>query len=163
MSLTSYRAAPPRDKPVGALGESLLETGKRRGLPRQTVSKGFLRRQPGANADRVRAVCTNAAPLWKGFGARFFRFYDAQIVRKPLETGRSCQNSGKGPASSRINQPKRGNAMDQSLKSPPLSALDDAFHAQFDASRAEAVPSCEVRIDRLRRPGAPPKENKTRL
>jgi coniferyl-aldehyde dehydrogenase len=41
--------------------------------------------------------------------------------------------------------------MDQSLKSPALSALDDAFHAQFDASRADPLPSCEVRIDRLRR------------
>ncbi|HLZ01678.1 MAG TPA: coniferyl aldehyde dehydrogenase [Bradyrhizobium sp.] len=41
--------------------------------------------------------------------------------------------------------------MDQSLKSPAVSALDDAFHAQFDASRADPTPSCEVRIDRLRR------------
>ena len=73
MSLTSYRAAPPRDKPLRALGESLFETGKRRGLPRHIRPEGFLRRHPGANADRVRAVCTNAAPLWKGFRARFFR------------------------------------------------------------------------------------------
>jgi coniferyl-aldehyde dehydrogenase len=41
--------------------------------------------------------------------------------------------------------------MDQSLKSPALAALDDAFHAQHDASRAEPMPSCEVRIERLRR------------
>ena len=53
--------------------------------------------------------------------------------------------------------------MDQSLKSPPLSALDDAFHAQFDASRAEAIPSCEVRIDRLRRLRAAVKENEARF
>src|SRR5579871_2538852 len=46
---------------------------------------------------------------------------------------------------------KRETAMDQSLKSPPLSALDDAFHAQLDASRAKAMPRCEVRIERLRR------------
>src|ERR1700761_3925761 len=44
--------------------------------------------------------------------------------------------------------------MDQSLKSPPLSALDDAFHAQFDASRAEPAPSCDTRIDRRRRPAS---------
>src|ERR1700751_6292480 len=49
------------------------------------------------------------------------------------------------------NKSKRGNAMDQSLKSPALSALDDAFHAQFDASRAALMPACEVRIERLRR------------
>jgi coniferyl-aldehyde dehydrogenase len=53
--------------------------------------------------------------------------------------------------------------MDQSLKSPPLSALDDAFHAQFDASRAEAVPSCEVRIDRLRRLRAAVQQNEARF
>jgi coniferyl-aldehyde dehydrogenase len=41
--------------------------------------------------------------------------------------------------------------MDQSLKSPSLSALEDAFHAQFDASRADPLPSCETRIDRMRR------------
>ena len=41
--------------------------------------------------------------------------------------------------------------MDQTLKSPALSALDDAFHAQLDASRADPLPSCEVRIERLRR------------
>jgi coniferyl-aldehyde dehydrogenase len=45
----------------------------------------------------------------------------------------------------------KGNAMDQSLKSPAVSALEDAFHAQHDASRADPLPSCEVRIDRLRR------------
>src|SRR5215472_17568411 len=53
--------------------------------------------------------------------------------------------------------------MDQSLKSPPLSALDDAFHAQFEASRAEHAPSCEVRIDRLRRLRAAIRESEARL
>src|SRR5215472_15457271 len=53
--------------------------------------------------------------------------------------------------------------MDQSLKSPPLSALDDAFHAQFEASRAEPAPSCEVRIDRLRRLRAAIQESEARL
>jgi coniferyl-aldehyde dehydrogenase len=41
--------------------------------------------------------------------------------------------------------------MDQSLKSPSRSALDDAFHAQLEAARADPLPSFEVRIDRLRR------------
>src|ERR1700759_4173042 len=53
--------------------------------------------------------------------------------------------------------------MDQSLKSPPLSALDDAFHAQFDASRAEPLASCDVRIDRLRRLRAAVQENEARF
>ena len=53
--------------------------------------------------------------------------------------------------------------MDQSLKSPSLSALDDAFHAQFDASRAEPLAGCEVRIDRLRRLRAAVQENEARF
>jgi coniferyl-aldehyde dehydrogenase len=31
--------------------------------------------------------------------------------------------------------------MDQSLKSPPLAALDHAFHAMVDASRADPQPA----------------------
>jgi coniferyl-aldehyde dehydrogenase len=53
--------------------------------------------------------------------------------------------------------------MDQSLKNPALSALDDAFHAQFDASRADPAPSCEVRLDRLRRLRAAIEENEARF
>jgi coniferyl-aldehyde dehydrogenase len=53
--------------------------------------------------------------------------------------------------------------MDQSLKSPSLSALDDAFHAQFDASRADPLPSCETRIDRLRRLRAVIEANEARF
>jgi coniferyl-aldehyde dehydrogenase len=58
---------------------------------------------------------------------------------------------------------KRGNAMDQSLKSPPHSALDDAFHAMFDASRTDPAPACEVRQDRLRRLRALVRENEVRF
>jgi coniferyl-aldehyde dehydrogenase len=41
--------------------------------------------------------------------------------------------------------------MDQPLKSPRLAALDDAFHAMFEASRAEGAPTLEARLDRLMR------------
>ena len=62
----------------------------------------------------------------------------------------------------------RGIAMDTSLKSlapknPALSALEDAFHAQFEASRADPLPACEVRIDRLRRLRAAIEENEARF
>src|ERR1700759_616735 len=40
--------------------------------------------------------------------------------------------------------------MDQTLQGPAVSALQDAFHAQLDASRADPAPSCDVRIDPLR-------------
>ncbi len=53
--------------------------------------------------------------------------------------------------------------MDQSLKSPSLSALDDAFHAQLDASRADPLPTCETRIDRLRRLRAVIEANEARF
>jgi len=41
--------------------------------------------------------------------------------------------------------------MDQSLKSPALAALDDAFHALHDASRAEPPADLALRLDRLKR------------
>lgn len=41
--------------------------------------------------------------------------------------------------------------MDQSLKTPPLSALDDAFHAMVARSREAAPPGLDVRLARLRR------------
>jgi len=53
--------------------------------------------------------------------------------------------------------------MDQSLKSPALSGLDNAFHAQFDASRADPAPSCETRIERLRRLRAMIEDNEVRF
>ncbi|HWL18855.1 MAG TPA: hypothetical protein VNS33_04235 [Bradyrhizobium sp.] len=41
--------------------------------------------------------------------------------------------------------------MDQSLKSPGRSALDDAFHAMFERSRSEPAPTLDQRLDRLKR------------
>ena len=53
--------------------------------------------------------------------------------------------------------------MDQSLKSPGLSALDNAFHAMFDASRAEPEPTLDQRVDRLMRLRAAIAENEARF
>jgi len=53
--------------------------------------------------------------------------------------------------------------MDQSLKSPGLSALDNAFHAMFDASRAEPAPTLDQRVDRLMRLRAAVAENEARF
>jgi coniferyl-aldehyde dehydrogenase len=41
--------------------------------------------------------------------------------------------------------------MDQSLKSPGESALEDAFHAMFELSRTRPAPALEERLDRLAR------------
>src|SRR3977135_4058603 len=48
MSLTSYRAAPPRDKPLHALSKTGAETKLAHARRRRSIrSGGFLRRQPG--------------------------------------------------------------------------------------------------------------------
>jgi coniferyl-aldehyde dehydrogenase len=53
--------------------------------------------------------------------------------------------------------------MDQSLKSPGQSALDDAFHRLFDLSRAEPAPTLELRLDRLARLRAVVADNEARF
>src|SRR5260370_17067406 len=56
-----------------------------------------------------------------------------------------------------------GNTMDQSLKSPGQSALDNAFHAMFELSRTTPAPTLEERLDRLARVRAATSENEARF
>jgi coniferyl-aldehyde dehydrogenase len=53
--------------------------------------------------------------------------------------------------------------MDQSLKSPGQSALDNAFHAMFERSRTIPAPTLEERLDWLARLRAAISENETRF
>jgi coniferyl-aldehyde dehydrogenase len=53
--------------------------------------------------------------------------------------------------------------MDQSLKSPGQSALDDAFHHQFELSRTTPAPTLAERLDRLARLRAAVSENEARF
>ena len=53
--------------------------------------------------------------------------------------------------------------MDQSLKSPGQSALDDAFHAMFKLSRTAPAPTLQQRLDRLARLRAAISENEVRF
>src|ERR1700688_1162082 len=53
--------------------------------------------------------------------------------------------------------------MDQPLKSPGQSALDDAFHRLFDLSRTEPAPTLEQRLDRLVRLRAVVADNEARF
>ena len=53
--------------------------------------------------------------------------------------------------------------MDQSLQSPGLRALENAFHRQFELSRSEAAPKLEVRLDRLQRLRAVITDNEARF
>lgn len=53
--------------------------------------------------------------------------------------------------------------MDQPLKSPGQSALEDAFHRLFELSRTTPAPSLEQRLDRLARLRAAVADNEARL
>jgi coniferyl-aldehyde dehydrogenase len=53
--------------------------------------------------------------------------------------------------------------MDQSLKSPGQSALEDAFHAMFELSRTRPEPDLAERLDRLARLRAAVSENEGRF
>jgi len=53
--------------------------------------------------------------------------------------------------------------MDQPLKSPGQSALDDAFHRLFELSRTEPAPTLEQRLDRLARLRAVVADNEARF
>jgi coniferyl-aldehyde dehydrogenase len=53
--------------------------------------------------------------------------------------------------------------MDQSLKSPGQSALEDAFHAMFELSRTTPAPTAAERLDRLARLRAAVSENEARF
>ena len=53
--------------------------------------------------------------------------------------------------------------MDQSIKGKGLAALEDAFHAMFERSRAEPPPSYETRLERLARLRAAVSENEARF
>jgi coniferyl-aldehyde dehydrogenase len=53
--------------------------------------------------------------------------------------------------------------MDQPLKSPGQSALDDAFHAMFELSRNKPAPALEQRLDRLARLRAAISDNEGRF
>src|ERR1700737_4168395 len=149
MSLTGYRAAPPRETIARLLKKpkQARQRPRRRSIP----SGGFLRRQPG-RCPWVRAVCTNARLLWKGPRAIFSVFYDGQnaLSRTQMSLARALLPELAQKPSFPAKETK-GNAMDQSLKSPGQSALDDAFHAMFELSRTTPAPTLSQRLDRLAR------------
>ena len=53
--------------------------------------------------------------------------------------------------------------MDQSLKSPGQSALENAFHAMHELTRTSPAPGLEERLDRLARLRAVVSDNETRF
>ena len=91
MSLTSYRAAPPRDKPLRAFSKTDAETNLAQ-RPRAPINP--VRRLPEkatlGKCPWVRAVCTNAHPLWKGPRAIFSGFYDGQTTHYLIKSARKA-------------------------------------------------------------------------
>ncbi len=139
MSLTSYRAAPPRDKPLLAFPKTDLrnEFGPRPKAPIDPVRR-LPEKATRANAHgRERYV-----PMRRCFGKareRSFRGFigaEQALSGQSGRQGRSCQNWRKSPALGQQNF--GGNAMDQPLKSRGQSALDDAFQRMFELSRTDA-------------------------
>src|SRR5581483_4968357 len=90
MSLTSYRAAPPRDKPCRLLsGSGVRERAsdsradRSLDLPEKAI--------PSGHARGVRALCINQELVWEGFWPVFFRFCDGLSVQKKGQNACSCQ------------------------------------------------------------------------
>jgi coniferyl-aldehyde dehydrogenase len=83
------------------------------------------------------------------------------------EAEQGTAGNGPGRISEKKIRTRRANAeendMDQSLKSPGQSALDDAFHRLFDLSRSEPAPTLEQRLDRLARLRAVVADNEARF
>src|SRR6185437_1743352 len=92
MSLTSYRAAPPRDKPLRAcLEKTSGETGlvNAATAPILSVPKGFLRRQPGGHmAGGCGRYVPTQARFGKGAAGGFFDFVTGKWGRNGLKPSR---------------------------------------------------------------------------
>src|SRR3954471_4857919 len=77
MSLTSYRAAPPRDKPLRALSGRETNRSQRRKASSGQVLR-FLRRQPGASPLGAKRYVSMLARFGKGRMVSFRGFYPAE-------------------------------------------------------------------------------------
>src|ERR1700676_914682 len=77
MSLTSYRAAPPRDKPLRALSKTNCRNGSCQRLKAPFPSGGFLRRQPLAMPSGRGGYVPTRACFGKGREVTFEDFVTA--------------------------------------------------------------------------------------
>src|SRR3954470_24591095 len=74
MSLTSYRAAPPRVKPVQRFSSEKHQDLLANAFARRAFDPNSFRRRlepVGQTGHRVQAVCTNANRVWKGLCGSF--------------------------------------------------------------------------------------------
>src|SRR6201989_2520678 len=109
MSLTSYRAAPPRDKPLHAFSKNRCrnETGPRPKAPidpvRRLPEKATRAEAPGCERYVPTLICFGKARMrsFRDFMAAKRRIYRAKGGLK----GRSCQKLRKSPA---LGQDKAG-------------------------------------------------------
>ena len=104
MSLTSYRAAPPRDKLLRALPKTNCRNGSGQRPKAPFPSGGFLRRQPLAYALGCERYVPTRARFGKGREVTFEDFVTAKFAKTGLFAGpgaspqRSCQKFQKGSA-----------------------------------------------------------------
>src|SRR5882724_635374 len=104
MSLTSYRAAPPRDKPLRALPKTNCRNGSGQRPKAPFPSGGFLRRQPLAMPSGRGGYVPTRACFGKGRELTFEDFVTAKFAKSRLfaacvaSSWRSCHKFQKGPA-----------------------------------------------------------------
>ena len=104
MSLTSYRAAPPRDKLLRALPKTNCRNGSGQRPKAPFPSGGFLRRQPLAMPSGRGGYVPTRACFGKGREVTFEDFVTAKFAKTGLFAGpgaspqRSCQKFQKGSA-----------------------------------------------------------------
>src|ERR1700722_9626593 len=171
MSLTSYRAAPPRDKPLLAFSKNRFrnEFGQRPRAPIDPVRRLPEKATPG-NAPGCERYVPTPACFGKAHKPPFPVFMTAKLrdsgPNRPRESA-LARSSAKAQLwtkkSTSRETPFEGNAMDQPLKSPGQNALDDAFHAMFELSRTRPAPDLAERLDRLARLRAIISDNETRF
>ena len=164
MSLTSYRAAPPRDKPLRALSKTDAETNLANARGRRSIrSGGFLRRQPGRTPLGASGMYQRE-PVLERVMRRLLSILSRQKRASAPKSGperRSCQKPGKSPA---LEQEAFGEtSMDQPLKCPGHRALEEAFRRMFGLSRTTAAPTLGERLDRLKRLRAAVSDNEARF
>src|SRR3984957_21197680 len=171
MSLTSYRAAPPRDKPLLAFSKNRFRNGcgYRPGAPIEPFRRLPEKVTPGNAPGCERYVPTQAC-FGKAHKPPFPVFMTIKLrdsgPNRPRESA-LAKSSAKAQLwtkkSTSRETPFEGNAMDQPLKSPGQNALDDAFHAMFELSRTRPAPDHAERLDRLARLRAVVADNELRF
>ena len=171
MSLTSYRAAPPRVKPLRAFrkcrGRWIRADAV--GVACSPVPKASLEGNPGAKPVGCEGYVPTRAAFGKGCGRRFFRLYDRRMARIPADLPHTCQKFHKRPACGNKTEAKRRfgeDRLEQYLGCPRAPRCRARRTPSMPWSRGRG-PSrrliCAERLDRLARLRAVVADNEERF